>query len=190
MEFVNPDYSNLGYGRLAQGNHGRSKRRQFRPERCTICDERKKSGYNKEGRVWFLMTQNQAEDKLNIWRWNQQMGGRARVHSLCSPRHVRELIVHWMTTGSLDYPFASGPRPVPGSRENATAAFVKGTATPVGCRLGELAVERDSLARVLQENPMSLNILLDELMVALDCEGSEETESELEDAMRIWLRTV
>lgn len=66
MEFVNPDYLNLGYARLGQGKHGRSKRRHVRPEQCTICGEGKKSGCNNEGQVRFLMTQNQAEDKLNI----------------------------------------------------------------------------------------------------------------------------
>ena|ERR1700687_741563 len=144
MQFVNPDYANSGYARIDRSNSGCSKRSRVRPERCTICGERKKRVHNNEDHVWFLMTQNQTEDKLNIWRWNQQMAGRARVHSLCSPRHVRELIIHWMTTGCLHYPFASGPPPLPGSRENTTSTtFVNGTRVPF--QLGELAVDRDAL---------------------------------------------
>lgn len=190
MEFVNPDYANLGRAKLGPTNQARSKRSHVLPERCTICGERRKSRHNTQGHVWFLMTQNQAEDKLSIWRWHQQMVGGASVHSLCSPRHVRELAVHWMTTGCLHYPFASGPRPMAGSRKNArSATLVSGLATPLLHQLGELAVERESLARVLQENPMSLNILLDELMTALECEGAWTAESELEDTMRIRLRT-
>jgi hypothetical protein len=188
MEIVNPDYAILCHARLGQKNRAGSTRSHVRRNRCTICGERKKK--NGECQVWFLMTQNQAEDTLNIWRWNQPMAGRASVHSLCSPRHVRELAVHWMTTGCLHYPFANGPRPMPGRRvEASSATLVEAIATHLLYHLGELTVERGSLARVLQENPMSLNILLDELMAALECEAGWTAESELEDAMRLRLRT-
>ena len=96
-----------------------------------------------------------------------------------------------MATGCLHYPFASGPSPLPGNRGKAPpATFVNGKSTPVPYQLGELAVERDALARVLEENPLSLNILLEEVMAALEFEGVAEAESELEEAMRFWLRTV
>jgi hypothetical protein len=96
-----------------------------------------------------------------------------------------------MTTGCLHYPFASGPSTVPRNRKNAIPGkFVNGNTMPVLYHLRELAVERTSLARVMQENPMSLNMLLDELMVALECEVGGHTESELEEAIRFWLRTV
>jgi hypothetical protein len=96
-----------------------------------------------------------------------------------------------MATGCLHYPFASGPLPLPGRRQNGTSnTFVNGKATPVPYQIGELAVDRHALVRVLREDAMSLNILLDELMVALESEGARDAESEIEDGMRFWSRSV
>src|SRR5260370_40235549 len=65
-------------------------------QQCTICGNCKE-----KDQTWFLIAESSREDKLNIWKWNEPMAGSATVHSPCSPRHVRELIVHWMTTGCL-----------------------------------------------------------------------------------------
>lgn len=183
MKFVNPDHVNLRSGKLGAAN-----RVHVRPQRCTICGDCKQ---NNKDQAWFLMTQNRGEDKLNIWKWNRQTAGRASVHSLCSPRHVRELVVHWMATGCLHYPFASGPSPLPGRKQNAASgvqANDKSTLAPY--QLGEIAVDPAALVHVLRENALSLNILLDELMVALESEVAEDGQSELEDETPFSLLTM
>ena len=93
-------------------------------QRCTICGNFKEE----EDQTWFLMTESCWEDKLNVWKWNQAMAAREAVHSLCSPRHVRELIIHWMTTGCLHYPFAQA-RPTLTSFGLNRASAAKGIRT-------------------------------------------------------------
>jgi hypothetical protein len=180
MESVNLHPVNLGHGHPTY----------VRPERCTICGE-----YKKKDQPWFLMTQNRGDDKLNIWKWNQRMAGRANVHSLCSPRHVHELVVHWMTTGCLHYPFASGPSPCPGSGSSAASGASTNDQGAPGkeappYQLGEIEVDRGAIARVLRENPLSLNVLLQELLVALEREVGEDIESDFEEEIRFALRSV
>jgi len=144
-------------------------------QRCTICGSHKE-----EHRTWFLMTESCWEDKLNIWKWNDTMADRAAVHSLCSPRHVRELIVHWMTTGWLHYPFAQ-------AHPNLTSFRPKSRLGRKGqddqrsspYRLGEIAVDRNAVSRILLEDPLSLNTLLDELMMSLEHEVVEGDELDL-----------
>jgi len=58
-------------------------------QQCTICGNCKE-----KDQTWFLIAESSREDKLNIWKWNEPMAGSATVHSPCSPRHVRERIVH------------------------------------------------------------------------------------------------
>ncbi len=68
---------------------------------CAICGEKRS---NNETR--FLVAENHWEDKLTILHWNEQMATRDGIQVACSVNHVEELVIHWMTTGSLDYPFA------------------------------------------------------------------------------------
>ena len=68
---------------------------------CSICGEASAP----TGR-WFLVAENSWEDKLKILEWNERLACHTGVHQACSVGHVQQLVVHWMTTGSLDYPFA------------------------------------------------------------------------------------
>jgi len=79
--------------------------------------------------------------------------------------------VHWMTTGCLNYPFASAP----GTLTNTNLALgpltgINDGGEPVTPHLGEIAVDREGILRVLRENPLSLNTILDELMIVLEKE--------------------
>ena len=81
---------------------------------CTIC-----GGQRTADERWFLVTENQWEDKLKVLRWNERLASRGGVHGVCSPPHVRELVVHWMTTGMA-----------PGSTANGTAAATEHAPAP------------------------------------------------------------
>ena len=132
---------------------------------CALCGEIRTSGKN-----WYLLAENQWEDRLQIFGWSDLLAGREDLFCACGPNHVRELVVHWMTTGSLDYPFAR----VPGSQPpvfldqiqspNDKDIHPREYATPA---LGELSVDRESIGRVLDESPLLLNTILHELVEAL-----------------------
>jgi hypothetical protein len=147
---------------------------------CTICGGQR----NAEDR-WFLVTENPWEDKLNILRWNDGLAAKAGNHGVCTPLHVRELVVHWMTTGSLEYPFARTEAPLPWKRQRLETLVPENSdVTASGMRIGELAVHRESVGRALSENPQPLNVILDELLIVLRREAGEissevETEDEL-----------
>ena len=118
------------------------------------------------------------------------MASRAGIQVACSVNHVEELVIHWMTTGSLDYPFAR------------TALGSGGWRRPAGpdCRvdlsgarpIGELAVHRESVERVLVESPQSLQVILDALLEALRREtiSSAEGISQREEDVRKKLNRV
>ena len=122
----------------------------------------------------FLIAENEWEDKLTVLHWNEAMASRAGIRVACSIDHVEELVIHWMTTERLDYPFArstlgvAGRRPVPtfGERMNISDARA----------IGELAVHRESLERILIENPQSLQVILDAFLDALRQEVALETQ--------------
>ena len=136
---------------------------------CAICGEEKR-----DGQVWFLILGSGWEDKLRILQWHDKLSTCEGVHRLCCSAHVQELVVHWMTTGSLDYPFAqvlSGSR-----RRSETSGCVPALHAAVDTRcarqIGELAVHRESLRRALTEDPESLQVILNELVAALEKEVS------------------
>jgi hypothetical protein len=131
---------------------------------CAICGE-EKSG----AQVWFLVAEDRWEDKVKILHWHDQLARRRNIHHACCALHVQELVVHWMTTGSLDYPFAAvaAPESTLGLPDSALPRLPSADAR--GLRLiGELAVHRESLGRALSENPASLQVILDELFDALE----------------------
>jgi hypothetical protein len=136
---------------------------------CTIC------GRQKTRPGWFLVVENRWEDKLKVFQWNDRLATKSGVHEVCSAAHARELALHWMSTATLNYPFARndfwearGILPTANSHLNASGAQ----------ELGALSVHRDSITRVLSENPNSLNPILDELVLAL--RPKRETEADLE----------
>ena len=133
--------------------------------RCVICRE---EHLDSDG--WFLLTENRWTDRLKILNWNDVLASQPGVHAACCAGHVQQLVVHWMVTGSLEYPFARS-RPEPRrsllSRPEHPPA---GHAEPdlSGSRtLSELAVDRQSLERVLMENPESMVGILKALLSAL-----------------------
>jgi len=145
---------------------------------CAICGEEKPDDDS-----WFLLAENQWEDKLKILQWNDRL---AKFMALaCSPAHVEELVIHWMTAGSLDYPFArTSTRPRWRSRQPWRASC---DLDMTGVRqIGELAVDRESMERVLSDTPQSLQTILDALMDALRQETSSlytAAESEEEEEL-------
>jgi len=145
---------------------------------CTICGEARP-----DNRKWFLIAANGWEDTVKILRWNDALATQSGIHSACSAAHVKELVLHWMTTGSLDYPFASvalqlesratWDKPTP-----PAMPFDASSASPIG----EVAVHRESIRRILIENPASLKCMLEALLAALrresGCAGSDASYEE------------
>lgn len=138
---------------------------------CTICGEEKSPT-----QVWFLITESRWEDKLKVLQWQDEVAEREGIYQACCPAHVEELVIHWMTTGSLDFPFAATatmPR-TPGRRTFLASLPAMMEADTRGARqIGELAVHRESIDRLLNESPDSLQAILDELTHALQRESSD-----------------
>jgi hypothetical protein len=147
-------------------------------QECTICGEERAAG-----QVWFMIAESRWEDKLKILGWQDELAGRQGIYAACSAAHVEELVVHWMTTGSLDYPFAT----VGLKRERRLQQI--GSMLPIleepdtrGSRqIGELAVDWESVRRALRQDPVSLQVILDELLNALEREATG-TAARLESA--------
>jgi hypothetical protein len=132
---------------------------------CSICGEEKTGQPG-----WFLLIEDMWLDRLKILHWNDRLARQEGTHCVCSPKHVQELVAHWMVTGSLSYPFASTSE-VGRERECAPAGSKEtDPACPgdwSGNLIGELAVHRESLERVLEENPYSLSTILEALLEAM-----------------------
>lgn len=131
---------------------------------CTICGEQRPGNQR-----WFLVHEDRWQDKLRILHWDDYLAAQESMHCTCSAAHLQQLVVHWMTTGSLDHPFArphSGLEVVRGRRRAGWTA--KSDCGLHGPRpIGELTVHRESMQRVLSENPQSLRTILDALLSAL-----------------------
>ena len=140
---------------------------------CTICGEEKRPT-----KVWFLVTESHWQDKLRILQWQDEIAAREGMYGACCAAHVEELVIHWMTTGSLDFPFATTAGPVR-LRRRVPLAFLPVTVEPDirGARqIGELAVHRESMGRLLNDSPDSLQLILDELTRALLRESTNGAE--------------
>src|SRR5581483_3821018 len=143
---------------------------------CTVCGEARS-----EDQVWFLIVQGHWNDTLRILAWDESLAVRKGMHRACCPAHVQELVCQWMATGDLE--FLLSPE-----RNSAILALATGsnlpevmeTTTEGGREIAELAVDREGIARVLNDNPDSLLVILDELRDALEREaarGSGRIES-------------
>ena len=122
----------------------------------------------------FPGRENTWEDKLTICNGMSRWPPGAGIQVACGIDHVEELVIHWMTTGSLDYPFARSALGATGWRRSTPVA---GRVDLSGARpIGELAVHRESVERVLAENPQSLKVVLDALLDALRQEITIEAE--------------
>ena len=130
---------------------------------CAICGAK-----NSTGDKWFLVAENRWEDKVTVLQWNAELADCEGVQLACSPEHVAQLVIHWMTTGSLDYPFARislGAAKLRRLRPNwPTSGDLN---TPYAEQIGELSVHREGIERVLEESPESLKPVLDALVGAL-----------------------
>lgn len=121
---------------------------------CAICLE---PHIGNDG--WFLLSGNRWMDRLKVLEWREELASRPGMQPVCGVAHVQELVVHWMTTGSLDYPFAHRPPARPALQRDLDADGFK--------VLGELAVDRETVDRILIESPESLSCLLSALRDAL-----------------------
>ena len=140
---------------------------QIRKHLCTICGDEKSAGG-----LWFLLEENRWEDKLKILQWDSQLARQDGIRRACSAAHVQELAVHWMITGSLNYPFArvsSDDKAAP--RCDGPWPVRVDVDTHVARQIGELAIHRESVKRVLSESPQYLKTILDALIAALQREG-------------------
>lgn len=142
---------------------------------CAICGDERLAGD-----TWFLIAENRWEDKLKVLEWNHCLAAHEGFQPACSPAHVQELVVHWMTTGSLYYPFAqTSVGAAPAWRYGDTCTTKNDVDVSDARQIGELAVHRESMERVLIENPQSLKAILDVLLDALRQEITR-TESGVE----------
>lgn len=133
--------------------------------RCRVCQSESGPRAN-----WFLLVESDWEDRLKILSWNDTLASCGEAYAVCCPAHVQKLVTHWMATGSLDYPIMRAPEP----QMRISRWLHRDLAPPerVGElgnveQLGDLAVDRDSVHRLLLEDPDSLGPVLDALMNAL-----------------------
>ena len=137
-----------------------------KPFVCRTCGE-----YKRHGQDWFLVLEDAWLDRLKVLHWNDRLATEPRVHCLCSAAHVRELVAHWMATGSLSYPFVSllsHGNEVKISKPSQDVEANKAVEIPCEALIGELAVHRESLQRALSEQPECLSTILNALLSALE----------------------
>jgi len=129
---------------------------------CAVCGEKQRV----EG--WFLLAESHWQDRLRILGWNNELAAKPGVYCACSPLHVEQLVIHWMTAGCLDHPFAVPPREKRRGAARAAAFAMHSEVDTSAARLiGELAVDRESMLRVLSDSPQSLSAILEALVHAL-----------------------
>lgn len=71
------------------------------PVFCTIC-----LTVRKRNEAWFRLVENRWTDRLKILSWHDELAFHPATHAVCCAAHVQLLGIHWMTTGTLNYPFA------------------------------------------------------------------------------------
>lgn len=136
--------------------------------RCEVC------GAAQKGDGWFLVTEDQDRNTLQILKWNSRLAEHPGMRHLCSAAHVEALVSHWMVGDSLDYTQRlPGRTRLPGAASDAVDASY---------RLGELMLDRASFA-ALGERPDMLNSILEAIDGALQASAGAESllEEEEED---------
>jgi hypothetical protein len=115
----------------------------------------------------YLLTTNSTTNRLTIFRWHKNLSRIERARAACEPEHALELVAHWMASGTLELDFAQATScRAPRNADDALAiepAHFRAQPKPIS----ELTVNRDSLQRVLEENPQALASILDSLLEAL-----------------------
>lgn len=133
---------------------------------CSICGR-----YKQAHDRWFLLVESTADDCLRILEWHEELAKQEDVPRACCIAHVQELVVHWMALGSLHHPFAAstaGPPPTRPETAGEAANLFQGQT------IGELSVHRESIRRVLNDDPQSLRSILDALVDALQLPAEED----------------
>jgi hypothetical protein len=144
---------------------------------CAICLEPRLGG---DG--WFLLIENRWTDRLKILGWNDGLASEPGVYTACGAEHVQQLVIHWMAMGTLDYPFARAHREAKRSLRRPSEKPATPEPDTRGIRIfGELAVHRESLERVLSENPQSLASILLALISALGGQHNALPAEEMEE---------
>jgi hypothetical protein len=146
---------------------------------CAVCREARTPCSAR----WFYVIENRWTDRLKIFEFHESIAHQPGSYHVCCASHVRELVVHWMTLGRLDLPFARVPEPTseasstrrPHSQRDAGPAQQSKPVTPRLSCLGEIAVHRESLTRILRENPQALASVLETLVCAIDPSNEAET---------------
>jgi hypothetical protein len=113
------------------------------------------------------MVESRWQDKVKILQWHDELAWQAGIHRVCGAAHAQELVVHWMTTGSLNYPFALTRSDREPKSRRLTPKLPPDVDTRAGNQIGELAIHRESIQRILLESPHSLTAILDALLSAL-----------------------
>jgi len=130
---------------------------------CIICGTERHPS-----QTWFLLMESRWQDQLKVLQWDDSLAKRKGMHPACSANHVQELVIHWMTTGSLDYPFARACPPGPKVSWQQLIEAPPEADLNAGQVIGELAVHRESMRRVLRDSPQSFSEILSALMDALE----------------------
>ncbi len=139
--------------------------------RCAIC-----GGEESGNEPRFLLAENSWKDKLTILHWDQDVASREGIQVACGLAHAEELAVLWMTTGRLDYPFARTALGASAWRHISRPDSVVDLSG--ARRIGELSVHRESVERLLTENPQAIKGILDALLRALHQEIGREAEAD------------
>lgn len=137
--------------------------------RCAVCQ-----GKRIQGTGWFQLVENRWTDRLRIMRFREDLANEPDVYNVCGAGHLREMVVHWMTAGRLDHPFARlpfGPRSLFRHHPIGAAPAKPLPVIDSSEFVGELAVDRESLTRILRQDPMALSGLLEAVVNA--AEGEE-----------------
>jgi hypothetical protein len=136
--------------------------------RCEIC------GATHKGDGWFLLSEDQERNTLQILKWNSHLAEHPGVYPLCSAAHVEELVSHWMVSGSLEYEWSQPSHALVPQAGDMDASY----------QLGELMLDRASFA-ALGERPDMLNSILDAIDGALQASSAtrslEEEEEQVEE---------
>jgi hypothetical protein len=140
---------------------------------CAVCCETRTTTSVR----WFYLIENRWTDRLQIFQFHKSLAHPSSSYPVCCASHVRELVVHWMTIGRLDLPFARVPRQRSGTlnalsldsrRTTESSLQEREQPFPATVCLGEIAVHRESLTRILRENPHALEPVLETLVRAIE----------------------
>ena len=145
---------------------------------CTICLTARKNNEQ-----WFLLAENRWTDRLKVLSWHDELAFNPAFHAACCGAHAQLLVIHWMTAGTLNYPLARTQACPDGFTSQSSVRFSSINKEPDTSEaevLGELAVHRESIDRILVESPSCLGAILSALKDALpeQVDRSEIAEQE------------